>query len=124
MAVTNPVLTYVATINAGTNVTQSSTITATVNLTAGFEMLIPFEVQFSNVSADPIISFYRTTDGGVTFETSPMFAIAIPRVTTGRGRTDISLKTGMYAVTLLNSGPNTATFFIGTQQIITAYDTV
>lgn len=123
MATSTPVLAYASSILTGTNVNQSSNYTATLAMTAGFEMLVPFEVHFSNVSADPVLSFYRSTDGGSSYETMAMFSVSIARVSQGRARADIPLKTGMYAVQFLNSGPNTSTFFIGTQQILTAYET-
>lgn len=124
MAASIPIKAYVASIMGGTAVNQSSPITATIDLRDCYDAIVPLECQFSNVSADPVISFYRSTDGGTSFETQAMFSTAIGRIATGRGRLCVQLSRGFYAVQLLNSGPNTATFFVGTQEVLTAFETV
>lgn len=110
-----PVITWVASLMAGTAVNQSSSLTATLSLTGGWEIQIPIAVQFSNVSADPVVSIYPSMDGGATYDVTPMTSFAVGRVTTGKGQASIRLTTGQYAIQLLNSGPNTATFMVLTQ---------
>lgn len=118
--VSTPVANWVASLMAGTAVNQSSSLTATVSLTGGWEIQIPVAVQFSNVSADPIINIYPSMDGGATYDTTAMASFSIARVATGKGQASIRLSTGQYALQLLNSGPNTATFMVLTQLLITA----
>ena len=122
--VSTPVLNWVASIMAGTAVNQSSSLTATVSLTGGWEIQIPVAVQFSNVSADPVISIYPSMDGGATYDTTAMTAFAVGRISTGKGQASIRLSSGQYAIQLLNSGPNTATFMVLTQVVITAINNV
>jgi len=124
MAASIPVVAYIASIMPGTAVAQSSSLTATIDLCTAYEALVPFGCVFSNVSADPIISFYRSSDQGGTFETQPMFSVSIARIPTGRGQVNVGLGRGLYAVQLMNSGPNTATFQIGMQEIVTAFASV
>lgn len=115
-----PRITWVATIMAGTPVGQSASLTATLNLTQGWEMQVPFRVRFSYVSSDPNVYFYPSMDGGASYDTDPLTSISIGRIAAGTAQKSISLATGQYAVQLLNSGPNTATFMILTQIIHTA----
>jgi len=122
--VSNPVIAWTASIMAGSAVNQSSSLTATVNITAGWEVQVPVACRFSNVSADPVISFYRSTDGGANYDNTPMSAFSINRVSSGTGRLTISLPIGQYAIQMLNSGPNTATFQVLTQVVITAINNV
>lgn len=118
--VSTPVSTWVSSIMAGTAVNQSSSLTVTVNITAGWEVQLPVRVQFSNVSADPVISIYPSMDGGANYDVTAMTSFSVGRVSTGAGQASIRLSTGQYAVQLLNSGPNTATFMVVTQLVITA----
>lgn len=80
--------------------------------------------QFSNVSADPVISIYPSNDGGANYDTTAMTSFSIARISTGKGQASIRLNTGSYAIQLLNSGPNSATFFIYTQMVLTAIQNV
>lgn len=122
--VSTPVATWVATIMAGTAVNQSSSLTATLNITAGLEVYVPVAVQFSNVSADPVVFIYRSMDGGTTYDTTSMGSFSIGKIATGKGQASIVLATGQYALQLLNSGPNTATIMVLTQLVITAINNV
>lgn len=117
-----PVAAWVAAIMAGTAVNQSSSLTATVNITSEWAIQIPFAFQFSNVSADPVINIYRSMDGGATYDTTPMNSFSIGRVSTGKGQASIVLPTGQYCFQLLNSGPNTATGMVLTYLVITAFN--
>lgn len=124
MTVSRPILAWVAALLSGTPLSQSASITATINNTANWEIVVPVQCQFSNVSADPVINIYSSNDGGVTFDSVPMAAFAITRVAAGLGGASIRLPQGIYALRIINSGPNTATFFINTQQVVTAVNNV
>ena len=117
-----PVTVYLASIMTGTGIVQSSSVTATIVNTGAWEIQVPIAIQFSNVSGDPIINIYRSTDAGNSFETTPTTSFSIARVTAGAriGRVSVSLTTGLYALQLLNSGPNSAVFNILTANQITA----
>lgn len=116
----SPIIANVASIMAGTAVNQSSSLTATIVNTAGYEIQVPIRVRFSNVSADPVITVYRSTDNGTNFDTTGITSFSVARVAAGTGQTSLSLTTGVYALQLTNSGPNTATFQILTQLVVTA----
>ena len=122
--ITNPVLAWVATIMAGAGVAASSYLTATIAITNAYEVLIPFLAVFTTQSADPIVNIYPTADGTVGYDTSPMSSLSIPRVTGGSSQVSIRIPTGQYVISILNSGPNTTTFYINTQQVLTAYASV
>lgn len=118
--VSTPVAAWTASIMAGTAVNQSSSLTATINITAHWEIQVPVAVQFSNVSADPVVIVYPSMDGGANYDTTPMTSFAIGRVSSGKGQASIRLATGQYALQLLNSGPNTATFQVLTPMVLSA----
>ena len=122
--VSTPVAAWVASILAGGAVNQSSSLTITVNITAGWEVQLPIACRFSNVSADPIINVYPSMDGGTTYDSTAFASFAIARVSTGTGQASIRLSQGQYVLQLLNSGPNTATFFAYTQLVVTAIQNV
>jgi len=118
--VSTPISTWIASIMAGSAVNQSSSLTATVQITAGWEIQLPISIQFSNVSADPIVSVYPSMDGGARYDVTAMTSFSVGRVSTGRGQASIRLSTGQYAIQILNSGPNTATIQVLTALVITA----
>jgi len=124
MTVSTPVLSWVASVMAGSSLAQSSSLTATVNITAGWELQLPVACQFSNVSADPVINVYPSMDGGANYDTTPLTSFSIGRVSSGKGQASIRLSTGQYALQLINSGPNTATFQVLTAAIVTAINNV
>lgn len=115
-----PVSAWVATVMAATGVNQSASVTATINITAAWEIQIPVRCQFSNVSADPIINIYSSMDGGAGYDTTPIQSFAIARIASGTGQASIRLTTGQYAIQILNSGPNSATVSLVTALAITA----
>lgn len=121
--VSTPVLAWVASLLATTGVTQSSSLTTTVNITQGWEVQIPVKVAFSNVSADAVINAYPSNDGGATFDSNPAFSISVARAS-GLKQTSVRLPVGQYALQLLNSGPNSATFQVLTQMVVTAIQNV
>ena len=118
--VSTPVLVWVAALNTGTGVAQSSSITATVHLTQGWETQIPVRALFTTVSADPVVNVYASSDGGATYDTVAFAAFSVSRVTNASSKASIRLPVGQYVIQILNSGPNTASFFIDTQQVLTA----
>ena len=118
-----PVSTWTAGLmNTLTGVNQSSSLTATVHLTAGWEIQVP--IIFSGVgsiSANPVVNIFASMDGGTTFDSAPFLSFSITPVTNGGGvQSSIRLTTGQYCVQLLNSGPNSAVFAIKTQMVVTA----
>lgn len=120
---THPIKAWVASVMAGSGVAQSASLTATIFLTLAHKFRIPFACQFSNVSADPIVNVYPSSDGGNGFDSDPMLPISIGRVSGGTGQRSVVLDGGIYAVQLLNSGPNSAVFRVLTQEVLTAYET-
>src|SRR6476646_7694221 len=123
MASATPIETWAATLTAGVAINQSSSFTFTVNITQAWEIRIPVEVFFpTNVSAGPQINAYRSTDGGVTFDTVPLQPLGFPRQSGGSERLSLRLETGQYAIQVLAGGGSTATWTIRvlTQEIITA----
>lgn len=121
MSVSTPVLGYTASlISAATGVNQSSSLTTTVNITGNWEVQVPVQIQFSNVSADAVINAYPSNDGGASYDSNPAFSISIARAGGAIRRTSIRLPVGQYALQLLNSGPNSATFQVLTAMVVTA----
>lgn len=120
--VSTPVLAYVATILAlaSGGVNQSSTVIATVNFNTAWEGQVPVQIRYSNVSADAVIYVYPSNDGGVTYDTDPMTSFSIPRAQGTSRQVSIRLPSGQYQLALVNSGPNSASFAVLTQQILTA----
>ena len=118
--VSTPVSAWTASVMAGTATAQSTSLTATLQITSGWEIQIPVAVQFSNVSADPVVNIYPSMDGGANYDTTPLLSFNISRISTGKGQASIRLSTGQYVLQLVNSGPNTATFMVLTQVVITA----
>lgn len=125
MSVSTPVIAGQASlISAATGVNQSSSLTTTVNITGNWEIQVPVKIQFSNVSADAVINAYPSNDGGVTYDSNPAFSISIARAAGATRQTSIRLPVGQYALQLLNSGPNSATFQVLTAMIVTAINNV
>ncbi len=122
--VTTPVAAWVASIMTATGVVQSASLTATCQVTAGFELQLPVRVQFSNVSADPVINVYATMDGGANYDTTPLTSFSISRIASATGQASIRLSTGQYAIQVLNSGPNSALVSILTSLVITSVQNV
>lgn len=120
--VSNPIVAWTASlISAATGTNQSTSLTTTVSITNNWEVQIPIKVQFSNVSADAVINAYPSNDGGAAFDSNPSFSISIARASGGGQRqTSIRLPVGQYALQLLNSGPNSATFQVLTAMVVTA----
>lgn len=121
MAASTPVLAWQAALIAGaTGTNQSTSLTTTVNITGAWEVQVPVKIQFSNVSADAVINAYPSNDGGATYDSNPAFSISIARAAGATRQTSIRLPVGQWALQLLNSGPNSATFQVLTAMIVTA----
>lgn len=121
MSVSTPVIAWTASLIGGsTGVGISGSLTTTVNITGNWEVQVPVSIQFSNVSADAVINAYPSNDGGATYDSNPAFSISIARAGGAVRRTSIRLPVGQYALQLLNSGPNSATFQVLTAMVVTA----
>lgn len=123
MAVSTPVIAWVSSLlGTLTGVNQSSSLTVTVNITQGWEIQLPIKAQFSNVSNDPVINVYPSSDGGANFDTQAAYSFALAMNTAGTRlqQTTIRLPAGQYAIQILNSGPNSQSFQVLTAQVITA----
>jgi hypothetical protein len=101
MATTStPVIAWIASLM--TNITSTSvsgSLTATANITQGWEIQIPVKVGWiSGISADAVINAYPSNDGGATYDSNPAFSISIARPGGGGIRqTSIRLPVGQYA---------------------------
>lgn len=124
MSVSTPVLAWQASLLGSTGVGISSSLTVTVNITGNWEIQVPVQIQFSNVSADAVINAYPSNDGGATYDSNPAFSISIARAAGASRRTSIRLPVGQYALQLLNSGPSSASFQVLTAMIVTAISNV
>lgn len=123
MAVSTPVETWASTLTVGVAISQSTSYTFTINITQAWEIRIPVQVFFpTNVSAGPQVNAYRSTDGGVSFDTVPLQPLGLPRQSGGNARVTLRLETGQYAVQVLSGGGSAATWTIVvmTQELITA----
>lgn len=122
MSVLRPTIVWQAALLAATATTQSGSLTVTVNLTNGWEISIPIVMGWrSGASADGVVNAFQSNDGGATYDTSPIFSIALPRVIAGGPRTSqatMRLPSGQYALQILNSGPSTGTASVGTQMVM------
>lgn len=115
----NPIKTWTTSLHAGSAVGNAS-VTVTFHITQAFEAILPIGVVYgSAVSLPAAILAYPSYDGGTTFTNEPLRAYAIPAVLSTTRQFPIVLTTGQWAVEMRNSGPS-ATFFIFTQEIITA----
>lgn len=122
MSVSTPVLTWAATLQAGIGVGQSSNFTFTVHITQAWQTIVPIKVLFpTNVTAGPQISCFRSTDGGVTFDTIPLQPLSLARQSGTYAQGSIKLETGQYAIQVLSGGGSAATWTIQvlTQQVMT-----
>lgn len=125
MSVSNPQLAWTAAlIGAFTGLAQSTSLTGTFSITAGWEVNIPVAIRMSAVSADAVVNAYPSSDGGATYDSNPAFSITIARATGAIRQTSLRLPTGQYALQLLNSGPNSASFQVNTAMVVTAINIV
>lgn len=120
--ISTPVSAWVASILTATGTAQSSSIYITVNLTAGWEIQIPFRVQNSTISADHVVNVYALMDGtaGGNYDQTPFTSVNIGRLASGISQGSIRLSTGQYLIQLLTAGPSSQTWSVLTQLVITA----
>ena len=121
MAGVYPIGSWQSTIMSSTGQNQSSSMTVTVNITQGWEIQIPFVVQYSNVSADAYINVFPSMDGGATYDNTPLLSFSLPSVSLPSNRkvqSSIRLTTGQYAIQIVSSGPNSQSFQVNTQFVI------
>jgi len=126
MSVSTPQLAWIASLMATSATTQSGSLTATVNITQGWEIQVPVQMTWkSSVSADGVINAYPSNDGGVTYDNNPAFSISIARATGSvTKQTSIRLPVGQWALQILNSGPSTGSAAINTAMVVTAISNV
>lgn len=125
MAVANPVLAWTAALlGSFTGVNQSASLTVTLNITQGWEVQVPVNIRFSNVSADAVINAYPSNDGGNSYDSNPSFSISLARAAGATRQTSIRLPVGQYAIQILNSGPNSASVQVLTAMVVTAIQNV
>lgn len=123
MSVATPVLAYVATINSGIGIGQSANFTFTVQVPSAWQTKVPIMVRFpASVSAGPIFNVYRSTDGGLSYDTVPLSPASLARQSGGSAQQSLKLETGTYAVQVLSGGGSAATWTIQvlTQEVLTA----
>lgn len=121
--VSTPVIAWIASLMTGVTATSvSGSITATANITQGWEIQIPVKVGWiSGISADAVINAYPTNDGGTSYDSNPAFSISIARPGSGGTRqTSIRLPVGQYALQFINSGPSSGSMQFLTAMVVTA----
>lgn len=122
MAVATPQLAWVASIMTAAATSQSGSLTATVNITQGWEINVPVQVTWkSGVSADAIVNAFPSSDGGATYDVNPSYSVSIARGTTSSvtRSTSLRLPTGQWALQILNSGPSTGSAAVLTVVVLT-----
>jgi hypothetical protein len=122
MSIATAVKAWVATLNAGGFISHGQSLTVTVNLTAGWEIQVPVGVRYgSGVSLASAVFAYPSNDGGATFDTEPIAAMSVPATASVNKVGSLRLTTGIYAIQVQSSSPST-TFFVLTQEVITAFN--
>jgi hypothetical protein len=111
----------------GTN--QSTFVTFSFANTAGFDAFVPVRIGVpatTSISCGAEVTLYRTTDGGLTWETAGSPASVFPRPTAASQvqRRDILIPTGQFLVSVqVGGGSASVTWSVdfGTAWVITAY---
>ena len=114
-------------VQGGTN--QSCNVSFTFSITQGFEAWIAVRVLTPNttaISAGAEVSYYRSVDGGLTYETVQNFATFFPKPTAAAqiDKRAINLTTGQYCVRVQVGGGSAAGTWsveFGTAWLITFY---
>jgi hypothetical protein len=122
MSVATAVKAWVATLSAGGFISHGQSLTVTVHLTQGWEIQIPVGARYgTGVSlASPVLA-YPSNDGGATYDTEPIATASIPAIASVNKVVSLRLTTGQYAIQIQSSSPST-TFFVLTQEVITAFN--
>ena len=115
-----PIITWIAALLAGTANGPSGNITVTLNITGAWEVQVPIKVQFgSQVSNDPLVQVFPSSDGGASYDSQPMAGFAIANNASGFNQGSVRIPTGQYAIRIQTSGGNTVTVFVQTAQVLT-----
>src|SRR3989441_8028391 len=122
--VSNPVIAWVASLQALTGIQYSASLYFSVNLTQGWEIEIPIQVRFSLVSADPIVNVYPTHDGGANYDTTPMTSFSITRLASATRMASVRLPTGQYLLQVQASGSNSQSVALLTALVVSAINNV
>lgn len=126
----NPYQAFVGTYVGGAGVAQSGFVTFSFANTAGFDAYIPIVMNCpgtTSISAGAEVTVYRSTDGGVTWETSPDGTLAAvfsrPTTASQTQRKDIYLSTGQFLIQVMVGGGSATTWTAQAQTafLITAY---
>ena len=124
--VSNPVMAFKATIQAGRAMTQSGNDYYSLNLTQELEIFIPLHFLQPNttgISAGPELHAYRSHDGGVAYDTIPWAVMSIARAANANDKGTLRLETGQYLLRVIPGGGNNSIFWsydILSQELITA----
>lgn len=122
MSTVNRIIAYMSALHAPAPIAGSSYVTVTINNVTAEELRVPFYfVQAANVSAGPSVEVFRSTDGGVNFDTiaSPVFSVT--RASGSVSQKTLVLDGGIYAFKICSGGPNTCTVGVNTVEVLTAY---
>ncbi len=118
----NPIQAFVAQLQNGTAVAGSGSLTVSFQITAGFQAFIPIKVVTpANISAGPEVHVYRSVDGGANWETESTVVDVFRRASNSTMMHVSIIETGQYLIRVLAGGPNTATVYVDTAMVITAY---
>lgn len=125
----NPFQAFVGTYVGGAGAAQSGVVTFSFANTAGFDAWVPIVITSpgtTSISAGGEVTVYRSTDGGVTWETEGTFTafFSRPTVASQVQRRDVLLSTGQYLVGVQIGGGVASTWTAQQQTawLITAYD--
>lgn len=124
-----PFQAFVGAYNAAGQTTQSNFLTFSFANTANFDAYVPIVIVNGNttgISAGGEVTVYRSTDGGLTYETEGNVQQAFSRPTTALQlqRRALRLKPGQYLIGICPGGGNANITFSIMQQtayVITAY---
>ena len=124
----NAVQALVSTFIGGAGAAQSGFHTMTFIITQEFEGYVPVIItnpNTANISAGAEVTVYRSTDFGLTWETTGILSMAFPRATAAAQiqRRDVYMPTGWYLVSVQVGGgvASTWTAQLGTAWVVTAY---
>jgi len=125
----NPFQFFVSTFIGGAGVAQSGFFTFTFHNTQGFEAYVPIVITCpgtNSISAGAEVTVYRSTDGGVTWETDGSIRRAFSRPTAANQvqRADLRLNAGSFCVAVMVGGGCTSTWTAQdlTAWLVTAYN--
>ena len=119
--VSTPVLTWIAGLGAAASgVNQSSKVYFTLNNTGGWELQVPVYVRYSGVSNDDVVSVYASSDNATRYDTQPMAAFSVTRLTGDWRVASLRVPVGQYLIEVLHSGPHSGLVAVLTQQTLTA----